>query len=98
MRDLTRRDFLHTVAVAAAGGVIIGHDTFLFSQVLAAAGNNDPTCDGGCLPIGSLVFPRPQEISSSGSDFVLDDQVRIVVPADASEQDLLLGGLFVNEL
>ncbi len=46
----------------------------------------------------SAIFPQPQEISSSGSDFALDNQVRVVVPADASEQDLLLAGMLVNEL
>jgi Glycosyl hydrolase family 20, domain 2/Glycosyl hydrolase family 20, catalytic domain len=98
MRDLTRRAFLHTVAGAAAGGAIIGHDAFLYGDGQDVAANSDSSCAGECSPLEALIFPKPQEISASGSDFVLDSQVRVVVPPDASEQDLLLAGLLVNEL
>ena len=98
MRDLTRRAFLHTVAGAAAGGAIIGHDAFLYGDGQDVAANSDSSCAGECSPLEALIFPKPQEISASGSDFVLDSQVRVVVPSDASEQDLLLAGLLVNEL
>jgi len=51
-----------------------------------------------CLPLQSLIFPEPQEISSSGSDFVLDNQAPVVVPSNASKEDLFLAGSLVNEL
>ena len=102
MKDLTRREFLHTVAQAAVGSTIAGHDTFLDGETATspstAAGHGNGVCGGACLPLESLIFPKPQEISSSGSNFLVDDQVRIVVPSDASEQDLFLAGFLVNEL
>lgn len=102
MNDLTRRRFIHTVAGAAASGTILGRDAFLHGEVLPtsfiAAGSSDATCDGECLPPESLIFPKPQELSGSDSDFVLDNQVCIAVPSNASEQDLLLAGLLANEL
>jgi hypothetical protein len=98
MKDLTRRDFLHAVAGAAAGGAIAGHDPFLFSQALNSAEQSDPSCGAECSPLDSLIFPKPQEISGSGSDFVFDDQVRILVPTNASEQDILLSALLRNEI
>jgi hypothetical protein len=102
MKDLTRREFLHTVAGAAVGSTIGGHDTFRNSEAVAvpstASGYSDRECAGACPPLQSLIFPKPQEISSSGSNFLVDDQVRIVVPSEASEQDLFLAGSLVNEI
>jgi Glycosyl hydrolase family 20, domain 2/Glycosyl hydrolase family 20, catalytic domain len=102
MKDLTRREFLHTVAGAAVGGTIGSHDPFIHGETLdapsTASGQSGPECEGACLPPQSLIFPRPQEISSSGSNFLIDDEVRIVVPSEASEQDLLLATLLVNEV
>ena len=84
------------------GTTVAGHDAFLHGETLAAyrtaAGQSSAPCDGSCLPLQSAIFPQPQEISSSGSDFVLDNQIRVVVPSGASEEDLLLAGLLVNEL
>ncbi len=99
MTDLTRREFLHTAAGAAVGSaMIVGPDTFLSGEAGSAPSTVEGHSDGADLAFQSPIFPKPQEISSSGSDFVLDNQVRIVVPSDASEQDLLLAGLLVNEL
>ncbi|HZC43310.1 MAG TPA: beta-N-acetylhexosaminidase [Acidobacteriaceae bacterium] len=102
MRDLTRREFLHSVAGAAVGSTVISHDALLYSEVAAvspaALGQGDAASDGTPLPFQSAIFPQPQEISSSGSNFLLDNQVRIVVPSDPLEQDLLLARLLVNEL
>ncbi|MHB2009059.1 MAG: glycoside hydrolase family 20 zincin-like fold domain-containing protein [Acidobacteriaceae bacterium] len=98
MKDLTRREFLHTAAGAAVGSTIVGHDAFLPDEAVAAPSTADGHSDGADLPLQSPIFPKPQEISISGSDFVLDNQVRIVVPSDASEQDLFLAGSLVNEL
>ena len=64
----------------------------------AATGQGSAPCEGPCSALESAIFPQPQEIASSGSDFTLDNQVRVVVPDDASEQDLLLAGMLVNEL
>ena len=97
MKDLTRREFIHTMAGAAVSGTIVGHDTFIHNETVdassTASSENVRACVGACPPIESVIFPKPQEISSSGSNFLLDDQVRIVVPAEASEQDLLLASL-----
>jgi hypothetical protein len=101
MKDLTRRQFLHAVSGAAVSTTVVGHDALLHGQPLAAfsmAANQSASCTEACSPIQSLIFPAPQEISSSGNDFVLDSQVRIVVPSNASEQDLLLAGMLANEL
>lgn len=101
MKDLTRRQFLHAATGAAVSTVAVGHDGLLHGQPLArfsmAAGQSAPGAEAG-VPLQSLIWPEPQEISSSGSDFVLDSQVRIVVPSNASDQDLLLAGMLANEL
>jgi hypothetical protein len=100
--DLTRREFLHAVTGAAVSSTVAGHDAFLHGESLAAlpaaAGQNNVPCEGACLPLQSLIFPEPQEISSSGSDFVLDNQAPVVVPSNASKEDLFLAGSLVNEL
>ncbi|MGB8479740.1 MAG: beta-N-acetylhexosaminidase [Acidobacteriaceae bacterium] len=102
MKDLTRREFLHTMAGAAVGSTIGSHDALIHGETRAApsaaSGQSDRECEGKCLALQSLIFPRPQEISSSDSNFVLDNQVRIVVPPDPSEQDLLLARLLANEV
>lgn len=98
MKDLTRRQFLHTVAGAAASGALVGSDDFLRGESFEAYGGTNDSGDGESPSLRSLIFPSPQEISSSGSDFVLDDQVSVVVPTDPSEQDLLLARLLLNEL
>jgi len=100
--DVTRREFLHAVTGAAVGSTLAGHDAFLQSAPLAplpmAAGQSNAPCDGACLSLQSLIFPEPQEISGSDSDFVLDDKVPVVVPSNPSKEDLLLAGSLVNEL
>jgi hypothetical protein len=102
MKDLSRREFIHAVTGVAVGTTVASHDAILHGETLAAfssaAGQSSAPCDGACQPLESAIFPKPQEILSSGSDFVLDNQVRVVVPSDASEQDLLLAGMLVNEL
>jgi hypothetical protein len=102
MIDLTRREFLHAVTGVAVGGSIVGPDAFLHCQPLAAlpaeAGQSSAPYIGPSPPLQSLIWPEPQEISSSGSDFVLDNQVQVVVPPNASEQDLFLAASLVNEL
>ncbi len=98
MKDLTRRAFLHTVAGAAVGSTIVGHDMFLHGETLPLLPTEIGHTDRMYLPVEQLIFPKPQEIASLDSDFLLDDQVRIVVPSDASEEDLLLAGFLVNEL
>ncbi len=103
MNDFTRRKFLHTVAGAAIGSSFAIHDTFVHGEAIAApyhaTDDHDPTRDATTgLPLRSVIFPQPQEISISGNDFVLDNEVRIVVPSDPSEQDLLLADLLRNEL
>jgi len=101
MKEITRRDFLNTAASVAMGSAIVGNAVFLNADSAAALGTGSSTsgmADTADLSLQSLVFPEPQDISSSGSDFVLNDQVRIVVPKDAGEEDLLLARLLANEL
>jgi hypothetical protein len=102
MIDLTRREFLHAVTGAAVGSSIAGRDAFLPGRPLAAlpasAGQSSAPCNGSCPPLQSLIWPEPQEISSSGSDFILDNQVVVAVPEKASEEDLFLAASLVNEL
>jgi Glycosyl hydrolase family 20, domain 2/Glycosyl hydrolase family 20, catalytic domain len=98
MKNVTRRDFLHAGAGAAAVGAIVSHDPFLFSQALGADEKKDPPCGRECSPLDSLIFPKPQEISGSGSDFALDSDVFILLPSNPSGQDLLLASLLQNEI
>jgi hypothetical protein len=86
------------VAGAAAGGAIVGHDALLHGEALVGGMDMNNITDEGRQPIQSLIFPKPQEVSSSGSDFTLDDQVCIVVPSNPSEQDLFLATSLINEL
>ena len=50
-------------------------------------------CPSEAAAEGPSIFPTPREITS-GSDFVLDEQAVIAVPAYPSEQDLFLAGLW----
>ena len=100
--DLTRREFLNAVTAAAVSSTVAGHDAFLHGDLLAplpiAVGQSNAPCDGVCPSLQSLIFPEPHEISGSDGDFVLDDHVLVVVPSNASKEDLLLAGSLVNEL
>lgn len=102
MMDLTRREFLHAVTGAAVGSSIAGHDAFLPDRPMpaqvAAAGQGSAPRNGPCPPLESLIWPQPQEISSSGSDFALDNQVQVIVPSNPSRQDLFLAASLVDEL
>ena len=102
MKDLSRREFIHAVTGVAVGSTVAGQDAFLHGETLeafpAAAGQSGTPCEGTCQTLESTIFPQPQEISSSGSDFALDNQVLVVAPSEASDLDLLLAGMLVNEL
>ena len=102
MNDLTRREFMHAVTGAAVAGTIGGHDARLQGERAAAfrtaAGQSDAPSHAASIPLQSLVFPEPQEISFAGGDFVLDDQVTVAVPPDPSQQDFFLANLLVNEV
>ena len=102
MNDLTRREFINTAAGAAVGGVIIGPTAFLNATTADSpfAGTDSIAVDyvGPITPIDSVIFPKPQEISSSDNNLILDKQVTILVPPNASEQDLFLARSLANEL
>ncbi len=102
MKDLTRREFFHTAAAAAVSGTLIGHSALLHGELapdsLKGDANNNTFSQKAESPLQDLVFPRPQDISPSDSDFLVDSSVRVIVPSDASEQDLLLARMLVNEL
>jgi Glycosyl hydrolase family 20, domain 2/Glycosyl hydrolase family 20, catalytic domain len=101
MKDLTRREFLNTAAGAAVGGAMIGHSGLLNAaagaQPSTGVGSNT-TRVGAYGPLESVIFPKPQEISGSSSHFVVDSNVRIVVPPNASKEDLFLARSLANEL
>jgi hypothetical protein len=99
MMDLSRREFLHAVTGAAVGSTVAGHDALLYSESLAALpAAAHQNFDEPSLPLQSLVFPQPQQISVSDSDFVLDNQVPVLVPSNASDEDLFLAHSLINEL
>ncbi len=45
-----------------------------------------------------LIFPHPREMEASGTPFSLDEQVTIVVPAEAAESALSLARLLTGDL
>jgi Glycosyl hydrolase family 20, domain 2/Glycosyl hydrolase family 20, catalytic domain len=102
MKDLTRREFLNTAAGAAVAGAIVGPTGFLNAATTenssTVVGFSNSKYIGTSAPLESAIFPKPQEISSSGSDFVVDNQVRIVVPPNATEEDLFLARSLASEL
>lgn len=103
MKDWTRREFLHTAAGAAVAGTIAGREPLLGGERIPVPSTSSiqrtRTCsDEECASLVSLIFPKPQEISSSGSDFILDHQVSILIPDKPSEQDLLLANFLKNEI
>jgi len=102
MNDWTRREFLNTGAGAAISGAMIGHTRLLNAATGDAhAGTAESSATqyvGPTGPLDSVIFPKPQEISSTGRNFNLDRQVRIVVPPNASREDLFLARSLANEL
>lgn len=101
MKNLTRRNFLETAGQAALAGTAIIRADFLYGRAPDQARDSHP--GGGefghaRLPLSSLIFPEPKNITSSGSDFLLGDQVPIIVPSNSSQQDELLANLLQHEL
>ena len=98
MEYLTRREFLNTAAGAAVGAAVVGHQRARAGHAafLDAAVPENPVMPADSFE--SLIFPRPREVSRSDGDFLLDNQVRIVVPLVASQQELYLARLLANEL
>lgn len=99
MSMLTRREFLQAAGGAAMSRTMVHRAPLLTQGAIAAqAMNSEGIHSGASAPIQSLIFPAPREISISENDFVLDDQVRIVIPSNASEEDLFLANSLVNEI
>jgi hypothetical protein len=99
MMDLSRREFLHAVTGAAVGATVAPHDAQLYGEPLVALpAPAIPNCQEPCLPLQSLIFPQPREITASSTGFLLDNQVPVLVPSNASSEDLLLAHSLVNEL
>jgi hypothetical protein len=102
MDDWTRREFLNTATGAAISGAMIGHTRFLNAAAgatpAATAGPSATQYAGPTGALDSVIFPKPQEISSLGGNFILDGQVRIVVPPNPSQDDLFLVRSLANEL
>ena len=55
-------------------------------------------CHGAETAERSLIFPTPREIAQSGSDFVLDEQAVIAIPAFPSGADLFLAQSLADDL
>ena len=86
MMDLSRREFLQAVTGATVGNTVAGHDSLLYSEPLLALSAVDrQNWDQSRIPLQSLILPQPQEISASDSDFVLDNQVPVLVPVECIE-------------
>ena len=98
MNDWTRREFLNSAAGAAISSAMIGHTRILNGATADATSTSAPQYAGPSGPLDSVIFPKPQEISSAGGNFIIDSQVRIVVPPNASKEDLFLARSLANEL
>ena len=55
-------------------------------------------CRGTEAAERSLIFPTPREMVQSGSDFVLNEQAVIAIPAFPSEEDLFLAQSLADDL
>lgn len=98
MSIFTRRAFMQAASAVAIDGTITHHAPLLAeSAPFSALGHINADSDVS-TPVQSLIFPVPREISGSHSDFVIDDQVRVVVPSNASEEDFFLARSIVNEI
>ncbi len=102
MNELTRREFMHGVVGAAVGHSVAARDAILHvgsaAPPFTSPGRNNAPQNSAASPLQSLIFPQPQEMSGSGSDFALDNQVPVIVPSNASDEDLFLAGSLVHEL
>ncbi len=92
IKDLTRRQFLHTGTSAALGKALPGNMALAssLSGTLATLTGLRDEPQRAPTPVGSLIFPRPQKIAPSESHFILDDKVQILLPRAATDQDLQL--------
>ena len=98
----SRREFLQSAAAASMGGIVLGHSTVLRASGRFSASLDTPSAGprsgSADQSLASAIFPSPQEISPSGSDFALDERVRIVVPAESSPLDLSLAHFLQDEI
>lgn len=102
MNDLTRREFIYSATGAALGSGMIGHATLLdaspSSVPPASFGSGAPPWAGSSTPLDSVIFPKPQKISATPKNFLLDRRVSIAVPLNASKEDLFLARSLAHEL
>lgn len=102
MSMLTRREFIQAAGGAAVNRTILhrapllmGDATAISASDLDRSPNTHPNAN---TPIQSFIFPEPREISGLQNDFVIDSHVRIVVPLNASKEDLFLASSLANEI
>src|ERR1041385_4566851 len=69
-----------------------------FGQLLLIATVILGVCRGAEAAEGSSIFPAPREIAASGSDFVVDEQAVIAIPAFPSQEDLFLAQSLADDL
>ena len=94
-QELTRRYFLQAVAAGSALGAPIPQSG---KEHASGASGNGKESSGGTDSLQSSIFPAPQYVSGSGSHFVLDERVRILIPTNASDQDRFLARSLAHEL
>ena len=102
MSMLTRREFIQAAGGVAMNRTILHGAPFMAQGAIAVSaidsGSSKNTNTDADTPLQSLIFPAPREISGSQANFVLDSEVRVVVPSSASEEDLFLASSLVNEI
>jgi Glycosyl hydrolase family 20, domain 2/Glycosyl hydrolase family 20, catalytic domain len=98
MNDLTRREFLSTVAGVAVGTTMAAHSSMLQAAIYPASAIDSVAAKSVDTPLPSLIFPAPQHISASDSSFLLDSEAFIAVPKNATEQDYFLARSLAHEL
>lgn len=100
MNHSSRRAFLQSLAAASLGSAVPLYPGQLHAETLSMLFAEGPSGTiQGLSPTGATaIFPRPQQIASSGDDFLLDEQVRIVVPVNPSAEDLSLASFLRDEL
>ena len=100
IKDVTRREFLQAATSAALSNAL-PYET-AFASTLAGGSGTGIRAEGerqrASLPLESLIFPVPREMVSSGGHFVLSDEVKILLPPTASDQDLQLATCLRDEV
>src|SRR5437764_12687894 len=92
---MRRREFLVGGGTAVTAALTPNLFTHLSASELSGSRDTPEEAKGSpAVPI----FPAPRESTPSGQDFVVDSQTVILLPEEASEQDISLARFLRNEL